>query len=128
MEAQSPVRMWLLHNCKEWLKMYDITLKGKVRELRLNIIELKNDTKTTPRLSVVHRCTSDKVHKYICNLLSTITIVMIKEVTALRNPSEMDREVMIFFNSVHTVDSSMMNMYIPSSIPFWLKKYNFQSF
>ena len=37
-EPQSPVRMWLLPTCKELLKMYDITYKGKVRELRLKLL------------------------------------------------------------------------------------------
>ena len=88
--------MWLLPMCKEWLKMHDITFKGKVRELRLKIIELNNDTENPPRLSVVHCCASDDVHNCIRNILSIIVVFMIRKVTASINPSEMDREVRIF--------------------------------
>ena len=77
-------------------------VKVKVKELRMNIIELKNNTKNPPRLSVIH-CASDDVHKCIGNMLSTIAIVTIREATVSRDHSEMDREIMIFLNSVHMI-------------------------
>ena len=79
---------------------------------------MKNDTENPPRLSAIHCCASDDVHKCIGNMLSTIAIVTIREVTVSRAPSEMDREIRNFLNSVHKIDSSMMNMQRPSSIPF----------
>ena len=91
-----------------------------MKELYLNIIVVKNDTKTPPKLNMVHYCASEDVHMYIGNILSTITIIMIREVTVTRTPSEMHMEVMMLPNSVHIIDSSMMNTQIPSSTPFWL--------
>ena len=95
-------------------------LKGKVRELRLKTIELKNNIENQPRLSAVHCRTSDDVHKYIVSNLSTIVIFMIRDVTISRAPSKIVREIKIIPNGAHKTNSSMMSIQRPTLTTCWL--------
>ena len=90
-------------------------------------MKLRRDTKTPPKVSVVNCCDSEEVRICTRDKLSPNTNVIAREMTASTTRFEMDRKVMIFLNSVHNIDCSMMSIQKAKPSTCWLKTYNFQS-
>ena len=83
---------------------------------------------------VYYEINASDIHECIASLISTISYAMKKEVNIKETPILLKREIKLFLTGIHKID---MKMHIDSkygksqhniaNVPYWIKKYNYQS-
>ena len=129
-EPTASVNVWKVKTCKKWLSMRGLSIKGKVSELRQQIIDYKNDDNIIHDIGTSVNCSLENINNCIGSLLSMVAIIMSREVDVDTTPNEVDREVRIFMTHIHKVDLSMVKNESRETTkhqPFWVRKYNYQS-
>ena len=128
-------------------------MKGRVKELRDKINELKTRPGGAPRILPPVGCSVENICQFIGSLLSMIAALMKKEIED-NKIIQVEREIKIFLSNLDIVQKSLKDrgkieerilhttsidknnkegQWNPSekdktdSLPFWLVKYNFQS-
>ena len=128
-------------------------MKGKVKELRDKINELKNQPGGSPRTLPPKGCSVENICQFVGSWLSMIAALMKKEIED-NKIIKVEREIKIFLSNLDIVQKSLIErgeiekqilsstnvdgsntdgLWKPSekdkrdSLPLWLSKYNFQS-
>ena len=64
------VNVWKVKTCKKWLSMRGLSIKGKVSELRQQIIDYKNDDNIIHDVGTSVNCSLENINNCIGSLLS----------------------------------------------------------
>ena len=79
-EPEVPVSHWILPICKKWLGVRGLSMKGRVKELRDKITELKNQPHGSPKILPPTGCSVDKICQFVGSWLSMIAAIMQGEI------------------------------------------------
>ena len=124
-ELTSPTQTWKGQECKDWLSACDILFVGEVNILRLEITRLMNQDEGSPPILRQQGCGVKEFYFMVGSLFSCVAKVMERELN-LKDVDELDREIQLFLNNIHIVESSLREGK-SDVLPLWLTKYNFQS-
>ena len=127
-EPNKDVKLWLLLDCNNWVKVRGLDTTNKVNDLETRVAYYKNTKDRPPPILCHQKCSVKELNVLIESLLLCVSNVMIRQV-GINYLIELDRDIKLFLSSIHIVQESLKlegnTKDLNIGNPYWLSKYNY---